>query len=151
MGPLFRAPRPHASDWAKIKEENITWRNDVRVLDPRPGRAPGLHPDAIMTIRRYHARDVCCCRISRSTKAEAFTLLAEGLKPGATVIMPDRRLAREAWQLAPRLKSIPLNDDGRAFQEWAQRYERDTARERLSDGARYRRCHLHAHQGRKSN
>lgn len=72
----------------------------------------------------------------RFTKAEVFTLLSEGLNAGATVIMPNRRLAREAWQLAPRLKSIPLNDDGWAFQEWARRYERDTGRERLSDGAR---------------
>ena len=52
------------------------------------------------------------------------------------------RLAREAWQLAhawqlmPRLKNSPLNEDGKAFLEWAQRYERDTRRERLTDSAR---------------
>ncbi|MEK7875401.1 MAG: PD-(D/E)XK nuclease family protein, partial [Pseudomonadota bacterium] len=52
------------------------------------------------------------------------------------------RLAGEAWQLAhawqlmPRLKNSPLNEDGKAFYEWAQRYERDTRRERLTDSAR---------------
>jgi len=51
-------------------------------------------------------------------------------------------LAREAWQLAhawglmPRLAKFPLNDDGKAFQQWAQRYESITRRERQTDGAR---------------
>ncbi len=67
-----------------------------------------------------------------------------GSEAGATLLaVPDAaRLAREAWHLAhawqitPRLKNFPLNEDGRAFQEWAQRFERDTRRERLIDRAR---------------
>jgi ATP-dependent helicase/nuclease subunit B len=61
----------------------------------------------------------------------------------ALLAVPETaQLAREAWQLAhawqlmPRLKNFPLNEDGRAFQEWAQRYERDAGRDRLTDGAR---------------
>jgi ATP-dependent helicase/nuclease subunit B len=52
------------------------------------------------------------------------------------------KLARGAWQLAhawhlmPRLKNFPLNEDGKAFNEWAQRYERATRRERLTESAR---------------
>ena len=51
-------------------------------------------------------------------------------------------LAREAWQLAhvwrlmPQLGRVPLNDDGRAFHQWAQRYENLSRRERHTDGAR---------------
>jgi len=51
-------------------------------------------------------------------------------------------LAREAWQLAhawdllPRLGKFPLNDDARAFRDWAQRYESVTGRERHTDSAR---------------
>ncbi len=51
-------------------------------------------------------------------------------------------LARDAWQLAhawdlmPRLGKFPLNEDGKAFQQWAQRYEAITRRERQTDGAR---------------
>ena len=61
----------------------------------------------------------------------------------ALLAVPETaRLAREAWQLShawqllPRLKNSPFNEDGKAFQEWAQRYERDTRRERLIDEAR---------------
>ena len=51
-------------------------------------------------------------------------------------------LAREAWQIAhawglmPRLGKFPLNEDGKAFQQWARRYESITRRERHTDGAR---------------
>jgi probable DNA repair protein len=51
-------------------------------------------------------------------------------------------LARDAWQLAhawnllPRLGKFPLNDDARAFREWAQRYEAVTRRGRHTDRAR---------------
>jgi probable DNA repair protein len=51
-------------------------------------------------------------------------------------------LAREAWRLAhawrllPRLAAFPLNEDAKAFQQWAQRYEAATRRERHTDGAR---------------
>lgn len=49
------------------------------------------------------------------------------------------RLAHEAWQLstvwrlAPRLNNAALNDDSRAFQEWAPRYERVLQRNRQMD------------------
>ena len=51
-------------------------------------------------------------------------------------------LAREAWQLAhawrlhAALGDVPLNEDAKAFQQWAQRYETITRRERHTDGAR---------------
>ena len=61
----------------------------------------------------------------------------------ALLAVPETaRLACEAWQLAhawrlvPKLKNFPLNEDGKAFQEWALRYERATRRERLIDSAR---------------
>src|SRR5450759_4670829 len=70
--------------------------------------------------------------------------IIRGSEAGATLLaVPETaRLAREAWQLAhawqlaARLKNFPLNEDGRAFQEWAQRFESDTRRERLTDSAR---------------
>jgi hypothetical protein len=47
---------------------------------------------------------------------------------GALLAVPETAaLAREAWQLAhawrlmPRLARVPLNEDGKAFQQWAQR------------------------------
>ena len=61
---------------------------------------------------------------------------------GLLAIPETARLAREAWQLAqawqllPDLKRYPLNEDGKAFQDWAQRYERTTRRDRLIDAAR---------------
>ncbi|HUF79944.1 MAG TPA: PD-(D/E)XK nuclease family protein [Burkholderiales bacterium] len=51
-------------------------------------------------------------------------------------------LARDAWQLAhawrlmPALGKFPVNEDGKAFQQWAQRYEAICRRERFADGAR---------------
>ncbi|MCC7486746.1 MAG: PD-(D/E)XK nuclease family protein [Burkholderiales bacterium] len=51
-------------------------------------------------------------------------------------------LAREAWELshawclAPRIAGFPLNEDGRAFREWSQRYAAVTGRERQTDAAR---------------
>ena len=51
-------------------------------------------------------------------------------------------LAREAWELAhawrlmPRLKDTPVNDDARAFADWAWRYEGVTRRDRHCDRAR---------------
>lgn len=62
---------------------------------------------------------------------------------GALLAIPETAaLAREAWQLAhawhllPRLRNIPLNEDGKAFAEWAQRYESITRRDRYTDSAR---------------
>ncbi len=57
-------------------------------------------------------------------------------------VVETARLAQEAWQLAhawnllPRLSSFSLNEDGKAFQDWAQRYEQITWRARQIDHAR---------------
>jgi len=51
------------------------------------------------------------------------------------------RLAHEAWQLAttwrlgPQLRGATLNEDGKAFQDWAPRYERTLQRNGLMDAA----------------
>jgi probable DNA repair protein len=51
------------------------------------------------------------------------------------------RLAHEAWQLTriwrlgPQLRGAAQNEDGKAFQEWAPRYERTLQRNGLMDGA----------------
>ncbi len=62
---------------------------------------------------------------------------------GALLAIPETaRLVREAWQLAQawqlssRLKDFPLNEDGKAFQDWAQRYEHITKQYGYTDGAR---------------
>ncbi len=62
---------------------------------------------------------------------------------GALLSIPETAaLAREAWQLAhawrltDRVAKFPLNEDGKAFQQWAQRYESATRRERQTDSAR---------------
>ncbi len=61
---------------------------------------------------------------------------------GALLAVPETaRLVREAWQLAqawrlmPRFKDLPLNEDGRAFQDWALRYERAARRDGHIDSA----------------
>lgn len=52
------------------------------------------------------------------------------------------QLAREAWQLAhawhliPQLSNFPLNEDGKAFQDWSHRYEQATRRLQQIDRAR---------------
>ena len=62
---------------------------------------------------------------------------------GALLAVPETaRLVHEAWQLAqvwqlaPRLKDFPLNEDGKAFRDWAQRYEHITKRDGHTDDAR---------------
>jgi len=51
-------------------------------------------------------------------------------------------VAREAWRLAHawrltgRLGAFPLDDDGKAFRQWVQRYEAATRRARQTDSAR---------------
>lgn len=62
---------------------------------------------------------------------------------GAPLAVPETaRLVREAWQLAqawrltPRFKDFPLNEDGKAYRDWAQRYERVTRQDGHTDGAR---------------
>ena len=50
-------------------------------------------------------------------------------------------VAREAWRLAhawrltARIGAFPLNDDGKAFRQWAQRYEAATRRAHKTDSA----------------
>jgi probable DNA repair protein len=64
--------------------------------------------------------------------------------PGAALLaVPETAaVAREAWRLAhawhmvSRLGAFPLNDDGKAFRLWAQRYEAATRRARQTDSAR---------------
>jgi probable DNA repair protein len=70
-------------------------------------------------------------------------LIRESESGEALLAIPETAaLAREAWQLAhawgllPRLAKFPLNEDGKAFQQWAQRYQAITRRERQTDGAR---------------
>jgi probable DNA repair protein len=61
---------------------------------------------------------------------------------GLLAIPETAALAREAWQiahgwcLAAGSAKFPLNEDGRAFQQWSQRYEAATRRERQTDIAR---------------
>jgi ATP-dependent helicase/nuclease subunit B len=62
---------------------------------------------------------------------------------GALLAVPETAaLAREAWQLAhawrllPRMAAFPLDEDAKAFQQWARRYEAMTRRERQTDSAR---------------
>jgi probable DNA repair protein len=71
------------------------------------------------------------------------TLIRDSDSGKALLAIPETAaLAREAWQLAhawrllPQLGKFPLNEDGRAFQQWAQRYETFTRRERQTDSAR---------------
>jgi probable DNA repair protein len=69
--------------------------------------------------------------INRSEAGEVLLAVAE-----------TARLAREAWQLAhawhltPGLKSLPLNEDARAFRDWARCYEEMTFGGNQIDGAR---------------
>lgn len=57
-------------------------------------------------------------------------------------VVEAARLAREAWELAhawrliPRLGSYPLNEDGKAFQEWSEHYEQMTRQAHQIDIAR---------------
>src|SRR5687768_1150385 len=57
-------------------------------------------------------------------------------------VVAAARLAREAWEIAhawrliPRLGSYPLNEDGKAFQEWSEHYEQMTSRAHQIDVAR---------------
>jgi len=65
-------------------------------------------------------------------------------EPGKALLsIPETAaLAREAWQLAhvwrlvPGLGKFPLNEDAKAFRQWAQRYETLSRRERQTDAAR---------------
>jgi probable DNA repair protein len=70
--------------------------------------------------------------IIRDSDAEE-TLLAV---PEAAALAREAWLLAHAWSLLPRLGKLPLNEDGKAFQQWAQRYESITRRERHTDGAR---------------
>lgn len=71
------------------------------------------------------------------------TIIRESEADRPLLAVPEAAaLAREAWQLAhawnllPRLGKFPLNEDAKAFRNWAQRYEALTRRERHTDGAR---------------
>jgi len=71
------------------------------------------------------------------------TIIRDSDSGKALLAIPETAaLAREAWQLAhawrlmPQLGKFPPNEDGKAFQLWAQRYEAFTRRERHTDSAR---------------
>ena len=71
------------------------------------------------------------------------SIIRESESGKALLAVPETAaLAREAWQLAhawrlmPLIGKFPLNEDAKAFQQWAQRYEAITRRERQTDGAR---------------
>ena len=71
------------------------------------------------------------------------SIIRESEAGKALLAIPETAaLAREAWQLAhawrlmPLLGNVPLNEDTKAFQQWAQRYEAITRRERQTDSAR---------------
>jgi probable DNA repair protein len=69
--------------------------------------------------------------ISRSDESSGLLSVAE-----------TARLAREAWevahgwQLIPRLRNFPHNEDGKAFQKWSEHYEKITGGRRQIDHAR---------------
>jgi ATP-dependent helicase/nuclease subunit B len=80
------------------------------------------------------------------TSAQAHALWENLLRNSAAgeallAVADAARLAHEAWQLsavwrlAPRLDSAALNDDARAFQDWAPRYERVLQRNGQMDAA----------------
>jgi len=71
------------------------------------------------------------------------SIIRESETGKALLAIPETAaLAREAWQLAHTWRLMPLvgrsppNEDARAFQQWAQRYEAITRRERQTDSAR---------------
>jgi ATP-dependent helicase/nuclease subunit B len=79
-----------------------------------------------------------------SAQAHALweNLLRNSAAGGTLLAVADAaRLAHEAWQLsvawrlAPRLDNAALNDDARAFQDWAPRYERTLQRNGQMDAA----------------
>jgi probable DNA repair protein len=71
------------------------------------------------------------------------SIIRESESGKALLAIPETAaLAREAWQLAhawrlmPLIGKFPPNEDARAFQQWAQRYEAITRRGRQTDSAR---------------
>ncbi len=79
------------------------------------------------------------------TAAQEQALWEEAIRRADTALLAvaeTARLAREAWQLAyawqllPQLRNFPLNEDGRAFRDWSQHYERATGRKQQTDSAR---------------
>jgi ATP-dependent helicase/nuclease subunit B len=79
------------------------------------------------------------------TAAQEQALWEEAIRRADTALLAvaeTARLAREAWQLAhawqllPQLRSFPLNEDGKAFQDWSQHYVRATERKQQTDSAR---------------
>ena len=79
-----------------------------------------------------------------SAQAHALweNLLRNSAAGGTLLAVADAaRLAYEAWQLstawrlAPRMDNAALNDDSRAFQDWAPRYERTLQRNGQMDTA----------------
>jgi len=56
--------------------------------------------------------------------------------PETAAVARDAWRLAHSWRLTARIGAIPLNDDTRAFRQWAQRYEAATRRARQTDSAR---------------
>jgi probable DNA repair protein len=56
--------------------------------------------------------------------------------PSAAALACEAWELAHAWKLMPRLQGFPMNDDARAFADWARRYEGITRREHNTDRAR---------------
>lgn len=79
------------------------------------------------------------------TAAQEQALWEDVIRSSDTALLAiaeTARFAREAWQLAhawqllPSLEKFPLNEDGKAFQDWSRRYARNTGRKQQTDSAR---------------
>jgi len=69
--------------------------------------------------------------IVRSSQAGGALLWAQS----AAALARDAWQLVHAWRLLRRLKDFPVNDDARAFADWAWRYEEATRRDRYCDRA----------------
>jgi len=56
--------------------------------------------------------------------------------PETAQLVREAWMLAHAWQLVPQLRSFPLNEDGRAFLDWAGLFEKTTQRMRRTDRGR---------------
>ena len=68
-----------------------------------------------------------------SDSAEGKSLLAV---PQTAKFVQEAWQLAHTWQLFPKIKKFPLNEDSKVFQEWALCYERITKRKQQIEGAR---------------
>jgi probable DNA repair protein len=107
---------------------------------PFPALVERAYSDALYS---GHAAGLAILLAPAQEQALWESILRESEAGKALLAIPETAaLAREAWQLAhawrltPRIGKFPSNEDARAFQQWAQRYEAITRRERQTDNAR---------------